>query len=349
MREPRSTPPGRMEGLSRLPPLHLPRSRPLSGCRDEGPKGMSGSGSPRGGSSGASKLTGFPAGQSGRPARRVLFGDWSAAEATGRTASPGVSCMRGGGFGKENGSGCGEAVAAAAAESPPDILAAGPAAGSSSPPLLASTLGAAGGRPPEAARTKRMERGPAPGGSCGAKAAFPTGPAASRGASRRDRAAAGGGRGAGPAGRGAGAGGSGCGGAERRGRWETAHVGRGRGARSRAAPAAPEGRGGKAPSAFSAAFSSRPRGGGRAPLSRAAGGTRRPGRSALLPTPVWVGVGMCRVGLLEARGAAAARLPPALGARWFAPPERKWAAAMAGAVWGRPAALPSRAPPPSRS
>lgn len=129
MREPRSTPPGRIEGLSRLPPLHLPRSRPLSGCRDEGPKGISGSGSPRGGSSGASRLTGLPAGQSGRPASRVLFGDWSAAEATGRTASPGVSCMRGGGFGKENGSGCGEAVAAAAAaESPPDILAAGLAA-----------------------------------------------------------------------------------------------------------------------------------------------------------------------------------------------------------------------------
>lgn len=129
MREPRSTPPGRIEGLSRLPPLHLPRSRPLSGCRDEGPKGISGSGSPRGGSSGASRLTGLPAGQSGRPASRVLFGDWSAAAATGRTASPGVSCMRGGGFGKENGSGCGEAVAAAAAaESPPDILAAGLAA-----------------------------------------------------------------------------------------------------------------------------------------------------------------------------------------------------------------------------
>lgn len=106
---------------------------------------MSGSGSPRGGSSGASRLTGFPAGQSGRPASRALFGDWSAAEATGRTASPGVSCMRGGGFGKENGSGCGEAVAAAAAESPPDILAAGPAVRSSSPPLLASATGTAGG------------------------------------------------------------------------------------------------------------------------------------------------------------------------------------------------------------
>lgn len=137
-----------MEGLSKLPPPHLPRRRPLSGCRDEGPKGISGSGSPRGGSSGASRLTGLPAGQSGRPASRVPFGDWSAAEATGRTASPGVSCMRGGGFGRENGSGCGEAVAAAAAESPPDILAAGSASGSPFPPALAAAgreWGLAGG------------------------------------------------------------------------------------------------------------------------------------------------------------------------------------------------------------
>lgn len=245
MREPRSTPPGRIEGLRRLPPLHLPRSRPLSGCRDEGPKGMSGSGSARGGSSGASRLTGFPAGQSGRPASRVPFGDWSAAEATGRTASPGVSCMRGGGFGKENGSGCGEAVAAAAAESPPDILTAGP----SRREFFSASLRVGARRGPggwrEAPAQKRRLAGLGRGSRRAEALPGESGPLPAVDGARARRAAE------------LARGETAAAGAERRARWERAHVGRGRGAGSWAAPRTSEG-GGETAGAFLAARSSKP-------------------------------------------------------------------------------------------
>lgn len=99
-----------------------------------------------------------------------------------------------------------------------------------------------------------MERGPAPGGrgSRGEKAARWAGPGSSGGAAGLRRAEAPPGEsGQLPAGDGAQArraaelarGEAAAAGAERRGRWERDHVGRGRGAGSRAAPGAPEGRG----------------------------------------------------------------------------------------------------------
>lgn len=96
MRPPRSAPvPGLIVGLRLLRrrplPLHIPTSSDLSGWRPPGPK-VKGCPALRGGTSGANRLTGFPAVQSECASDTQLCGDWPPA-----SASLGVACMEGGG------------------------------------------------------------------------------------------------------------------------------------------------------------------------------------------------------------------------------------------------------------
>lgn len=86
MRPPRSAPvPGLIVGLRLLRrrplPLHIPTRSDLSGWRPLGPK-VKGCPALRGGISGANKLTGFPAVQSGCAADTQLFGDSPPASAS---------------------------------------------------------------------------------------------------------------------------------------------------------------------------------------------------------------------------------------------------------------------------
>lgn len=94
MRPPRSAPvPGLIVGLRLLRrrplPLHIPTSSDLSGWRPPGPK-VKGCPALRGGTSGANRLTGFPAVQSECASDTQLCGDWPPA-----SASLGVACMEG--------------------------------------------------------------------------------------------------------------------------------------------------------------------------------------------------------------------------------------------------------------
>ncbi|XP_038606816.1 ADP-ribosylation factor-like protein 6-interacting protein 6 [Tachyglossus aculeatus] len=113
MRPPRSAPvPGLIVGLSpspppappplRLRPPHMPTRSGRIGCRPPGPK------RPRGGSSGASRLTGFAAGQSGRAAGPQPGADWPSAGAWGE-GKAGLIALAGARARREGGEGTGGA------------------------------------------------------------------------------------------------------------------------------------------------------------------------------------------------------------------------------------------------